>query len=168
LSEEDEICRMVKIYIIDKGVRSIRNEATGRSVIVIKLKNDMSEIGRMAEELERYCDEGDLPPKTGLDLNLVLEELVTNIISYGYEDEEEHLITIDIDRDGDILEVEVIDDGIAFNPLEAPPPLMSDNIDELEPGGLGIHLVKKLTDEASYRRKDERNILTIKKIIPTA
>ena len=47
-------------------------------------KNDMSEIGRMVEELERYCDIEQLPMKTGLDLNLVLEELVTNSISYGW------------------------------------------------------------------------------------
>lgn len=133
---------------------------------MIELKNDMSEIGRMAEELEQYCDREELPMKTGLDLNLVLEELVTNIISYGYEDEDEHLIKVDITRDGDILHIKVVDDGIAFNPLEAPPPLMSENIDDLEPGGLGIHLVKKLTDEAFYSRKGDLNILTMKKTIP--
>jgi len=140
--------------------------APGRPVTVIELKNDMSEIGRMAEELEQYCDREELPMKTGLDLNLVLEELVTNIISYGYEDEDEHLIKVDITRDGDILHIKVVDDGIAFNPLEAPPPLMSENIDDLEPGGLGIHLVKKLTDEAFYSRKGDLNILTMKKTIP--
>lgn len=133
---------------------------------MIELKNDMNEIGRMAEELERYCDEEQLPMKTGLELNLVLEELVTNIISYGYEDEAEHLITIDIIRDEDTLNIKVVDDGAAFNPLEAPPPLMSENIDDLEPGGLGIHLVKKLTDEAVYSREGDLNILTMKKIVP--
>ncbi len=133
---------------------------------MIELKNDMSEIGRMAEELERYCDEEELPMKTGLDLNLILEELVTNIISYGYEDDDEHLIKVEITRDGAILNINVVDDGIAFNPLEAPPPLMSENIDDLEPGGLGIHLVKKLTDEAVYSREGDHNILTMKKTVP--
>lgn len=133
---------------------------------MIELKNDMSEIGRMAEELERYCDEEELPMKTGLELNLVLEELVTNIISYGYEDEDEHLIKVDITRDGAVLHIKVIDDGIAFNPLEASPPLMSEKLDDLEPGGLGIHLVKKLTNEAVYSREGDHNILIMKIIIP--
>ncbi len=132
---------------------------------MIELKNEMSEIGRLAEELERYCVNEQLSMKTGLDLNLVLEELVTNIISYGYEDEDEHRIKIDIIREGDTLNVKVVDDGIAFNPLEAPPPHLSENIDDLEPGGLGIHLVRKMTDEAVYNREGDRNILTMKKII---
>ena len=129
---------------------------------MIKLKNNLQEIDRMTKELEIYCDKEDLPSKIKHNLTLVLEELVTNIISYGYKDEKEHIISISFKKDKDTLIVEVEDDGIAFDPLKAKPPAMDRDIDEMEPGGLGIHLVKKLTDEIEYRRKNNRNFLTFK------
>jgi len=133
---------------------------------LIVLKNSMCEIGRLTEELERFAEGEQLPLKTGLELNLVLEEVITNIISYGYADDAEHIIKIGIKKNGSILTVTVTDDGLPFDPLEAPPPTFSDKLEELEPGGLGIHLVLKLTDDAGYERVGEFNILTLKKNIP--
>jgi anti-sigma regulatory factor (Ser/Thr protein kinase) len=96
----------------------------------------------------------------------VLEELVTNIIAYGYTDKKEHIIFIRIKKSDDILTVEVKDDGRAFNPLDMPPPDKSSDLENIEPGGLGIHLVRKLTDEVFYQRENNCNILTFKKKCP--
>lgn len=133
---------------------------------MIELKNDLCEIGRLSEKLEHFAEAEQLPLKTGLELNLVLEEVITNIISYGYADDAEHIIKIGIEKNGSMLTVTVTDDGVPFDPLKAPPPTFSDKLDDLEPGGLGIHLVLKLTDDAVYERVEELNILTLKKSIP--
>jgi serine/threonine-protein kinase RsbW len=133
--------------------------------MLIELKNDLGEIGRLAAELELFCDQEDLPVKTCLELNLVLEELVTNTISYGYSDHLSHLIRVDLQRQDDRVKVTIEDDGAKFNPLEAPPPHMSEDIDDLEPGGLGIHLVRELTDEAEYSRGDGFNRLVLIKMV---
>jgi anti-sigma regulatory factor (Ser/Thr protein kinase) len=134
--------------------------------MLIELKNDLGEIGRLAAELELFCDQEELPVKTCLELNLVLEELVTNTISYGYSDHLSHLIRVDLQRQDDRVKVTIEDDGAEFNPLKAPPPHMSKNIDDLEPGGLGIHLVRELTDEAEYSREDGYNRLVLIKMVP--
>ena len=134
--------------------------------MLVELKNNLSEIDRLALEIEEFCDQEQLPAKTSLELNLILEELVTNIISYGYDDQLPHLIRINLQREGDRLAVTVEDDGNAFNPLEVPAPRMSDNLDDLTPGGLGIHLARELTQEAVYNRTEGLNILTLIKQVP--
>ena len=131
--------------------------------MLIKLDNRLSEIERLASELELFCDQEKLPVKTCLELNLILEEAVTNIISYAYNDSASHLISVSLQRRGDRVEIAIEDDGIGFNPLDAPTPRMSGDIDELEPGGLGIHLIRKLTDEAAYSREKGYNTLKLTK-----
>lgn len=135
--------------------------------MLIELTNNLSEIKRLTEELERFCDQEELPLKTGLELNLVLEELVTNIISYAYSDNSIRQIKISLEHRDNRVAVIIEDDGSSFNPLEAPEPDKSDNIDDLEPGGLGIHLALKLTDGAEYNRQEGRNILTLTKLVPS-
>lgn len=131
----------------------------------IGLKNDLSEIDRLASELKLFCDRERLPVKIGLELNLVLEELVTNTISYAFSDRSPHLITVSIERHHDRIKATIEDEGIGFNPLENPPPQKSNHIDDLEPGGLGIHLVRELTEQIEYRREAGRNILSfVKKV----
>lgn len=127
--------------------------------MILELENKIEEISRLSVELESFVEKEGLPLKTGLNLNLVLEELITNTILYGYENDKEHLIKVSIERDGDTLKVSLEDDGVAFNPLEKEPPKMSSELDDLTPGGLGIHLVKNLTDKLEYQRKDGKNIL---------
>ena len=63
--------------------------------------------------------------------------------------------------------MEFIDDGIQFNPIESESPDSPDTIDEAEIGGLGIHLVKNLTDELNYEYENNENHLTIIKKVKT-
>ena len=131
-------------------------------MMILKLENKIEEISRLSQELERFSEKEDLPLKVGLNLNLVLEELVTNTISYGYEDDQVHYIKVSIERSGETLLVCLEDDGLAFNPLKAEPPKISSDLDSLTPGGLGIHLVKNLTDSVEYKRAEGKNILNLR------
>ena len=95
--------------------------------------------------------------------SLTIEELVTNCIKYGYDNPNGHTIDMVFSVDGRVLTIEVIDDGNPFNPLEAPKPDLSSPIENRKVGGLGLHLLRELSDEASYERRDGTNRLTLLK-----
>jgi anti-sigma regulatory factor (Ser/Thr protein kinase) len=96
-------------------------------------------------------------------LLLVLEEVVTNIISYGYMDETVHSITVNITLENRDLTLLISDDAREFNPLEKPMPDLDAPLDERPIGGLGIALFRSIMDSVEYRRKNDRNILVLKR-----
>ncbi|MCF7793535.1 MAG: ATP-binding protein [Candidatus Cloacimonetes bacterium] len=127
------------------------------------LKNEKSEITRMSQVMENYCEKNDVPMKPMFEINLVLEEILMNIISYGFEDDKEHEIEIDWWIDDNFLNLIITDDGKKFDPLILPEPDLDKSVDERKIGGLGIHLVKKMMCEINYRRENGKNILKMKK-----
>lgn len=97
-------------------------------------------------------------------IRVIVEELFSNIVRFAYEDQEEHFIDLKIERKENIIELEIIDDGIQFNPLEegedpARDPALA------ESGGMGITLVQTFANKMSYERIKERNHLKIEKKI---
>jgi sigma-B regulation protein RsbU (phosphoserine phosphatase) len=129
----------------------------------IKLNNKVSEIGRFNQTLTEFARRHGLAPNVVHDLNLALEEIITNIISYGYTDDREHEIRVRLSVQPGEIKAEVEDDGQPFNPVEAPEPDTTKSLEERKIGGLGIHLVRKLMDQIEYKRQGDRNLLTIKK-----
>ena len=84
---------------------------------------------------------------------LCLEEVLANTIQYGYMDNGDHEISINISTLEEHLSNDFLDDAIAFDPTkEAPPPDVNASIKERRIGGLGVHLVKKLTESMEYAR----------------
>ena len=133
-------------------------------MIAVELRNDLGEIDRIQHLVEERAAEWALSPSSLNAINVSLDEVLTNIISYGYDDGAEHSIAIRValETDGQVT-IEVADDGKPFNPLETPEPDTDADIDDRPIGGLGIHLVLKLMDEVAYRRENDRNILTLKR-----
>jgi anti-sigma regulatory factor (Ser/Thr protein kinase) len=133
-------------------------------MIAVELRNDLSEIDRIQRLVEERAPEWALSPSSLNAINVSLDEVLTNIISYGYDDGAAHSIAIRValETDGQVT-IEVADDGKPFNPLETPEPDTDADIDDRPIGGLGIHLVLKLMDEVAYRRETDRNILTLKR-----
>jgi serine/threonine-protein kinase RsbW len=129
--------------------------------ISIALTNTRHELVRLAEMVERFGAEQQLPDDAVTNVNLVLDEIVSNVIKYGRATDGEGAITVSLVLDGGRLTIDESDDGMAFNPLEAKPPDLDLPIMERPVGGLGIHIVKALTETASYRRQDGRNHLTM-------
>jgi sigma-B regulation protein RsbU (phosphoserine phosphatase) len=136
-------------------------EAERRSVTV-QLRNDLSEVQRLNQIVTEFAAQHDLPPELVFRVNLVLEEIITNVISYGYEDGLEHEIVVRLSWQDPGIEMEVQDEGRAFNPLEAPQPEMGRPLVERRVGGLGIHLVRKMMDDLDYRREGGKNRLVLK------
>jgi len=120
-------------------------------MISVELRNDLSEIARVQSLVEERAAEWALSPSSLNAINVSLDEVLTNIISYGYDDDsEQHSIEVRValETDGQVT-VEVADDGRPFNPLAMPQPDTHAAIDERPIGGLGIHLVLRLMDDVA-------------------
>jgi anti-sigma regulatory factor (Ser/Thr protein kinase) len=133
-----------------------------------ELKSKLSELKTLCRHLEDCGNVMELPQKCLFEINLGLDELFTNIISYGFEDGIEHQIKFSLAKDKETLVVQVEDDGVPFNPLEAAGPEVSQDLDSIDIGGLGIHLVKKMMDEIDYQRVEGRNRVILKKCVAAA
>ena len=133
----------------------------------ILFKNQLSEIARLGQVVKTFVALHALPSKLAFELNVALEEILTNVISYGYADSGEHDIVLRLSCTGEEVTTEVEDDGRPFNPLAAPPPDISKPLEERPVGGLGIHLVRKFMDSVEYRRQQGKNLLVMTKSVLT-
>jgi len=130
---------------------------------VLTLKNDLAEITRLAAELEAFCEQNGVSMDTVMALNLALEEAVTNVIDYGYDDGGVHEFQVELAvADGNITAT-ISDDAKEYNPLLREDPDVDAPLEERRIGGLGVLLVKKLMDTVSYARTDGKNVLTMRK-----
>jgi anti-sigma regulatory factor (Ser/Thr protein kinase) len=129
----------------------------------LHIKNDLFEIKRMAEELEDWCHDQSISEDIAFQLDLVLDEMVSNVIRHGIKDSGQHIIEVNLHRDGQQLILEIEDDGIPFNPFDAPVPDITKSIEERRPGGLGVFLVRQMMDSLDYERRNGKNYLLIKK-----
>ncbi len=107
----------------------------------MRLTNDLTELQRLAQHVDEVCPRHDVPSAVALTFNLALEEAVTNIISYGYDDTAAHEIRVRISFVDRILRAEITDDGRRFDPLQVEPPDTAATIENRPIGGLGVFLV---------------------------
>jgi len=134
-----------------------------REELAIKLNNAVSELERLNEVLTEFSRRHALSARVVHDLNLALEEILVNVISYAYADNGVHEIWVRLRaRPGEVT-AEVEDGGRPFNPLTVPEPDIRKSIDERTVGGLGIHLVRRLMDSLEYKRQGDKNLLIMKK-----
>ena len=102
----------------------------------------------------------------GPDLDVVLDEVLSNIVRHGLRDGREHEICIALAVEPDTVTLTVEDDGPPFDPLAYPQPDLDAELGERSAGGLGIHLVRRLMDDVRYERIEERNRLVLRKRRP--
>lgn len=133
------------------------------SPLSLVLRNHLSELERMSEAVSAWCRENAVSDAVEFHVNLALDEIVSNVIRYGWKDHGEHQLHIRLSRSENELRVEVEDDATPFNPLEVPAPDINRPLDERAVGGLGIHLVRQVMDGLDYRRLDGKNLLVMKK-----
>ncbi|HOI13979.1 MAG TPA: ATP-binding protein [Methanoculleus sp.] len=101
-------------------------------------------------------------------IQLAVDEACSNTILYGYPGREPGTITIACIVDNDAVRVTITDDGVPFDPLTAPPPLLDIPVEERPIGGLGIHFIRTVTDSVTYTREGERNVLSMEKKRPAS
>lgn len=129
----------------------------------IKVKSDREELGSVAAAVQAFSIDQDWPPDLLFRINLVLEELVLNIMDYGYDDDQQE-IEINLNSEPEAVTIDILDHGRAFDPLrDAPTPDINAPLEERSVGGLGVHLAKTMMDELTYHREDTRNHLQLVK-----
>ncbi len=132
---------------------------------VFTLCNSLTELDTLRERLEEFGEACGFSPKSLFETNLVLDELVTNVISYGFPQGGKHSLEVDLSLEGDMLSAVLTDDGKPFDPRQSPEPDMTCPLEDRPIGGLGIHLVRKLVETLDYERTEDRNILRFKRRI---
>ena len=125
------------------------------------IRNQRRELGRMLTLLEGFCLANHISDDDQFNVRLVLDEAVINVIVHGYDDSHEHDIHVSLSLDSGVLAIHIDDDGIAYNPLDAPAPRFDLPIEQRRIGGLGVHIMKTLAKSVEYRRQDGRNNLDI-------
>lgn len=125
------------------------------------MRNDLPEIGRLADAVDEFCARNGLDPAVAHAFNLSLDELLTNTISYGYDDDGPHAIEVRLVLAGGRMSATLRDDGRAFDPTAAGEPDIDAELEDRPIGGLGIHIVRTLMDAIVYERIGGHNQLTL-------
>ena len=131
--------------------------------VKLTIPGEQSELDAIVSFVENLELEWRLGPKTTGEINLMLEELFINTVSYGYSEGGAGTVEIGFSLSDGILTLEFSDDGKSFDPLSIKEADTGQDIELRGIGGLGMHLIRKLSDKIEYKRLNGRNILTITK-----
>jgi|JI10StandDraft_1071094.scaffolds.fasta_scaffold1556823_2 serine/threonine-protein kinase RsbW len=130
----------------------------------IRIGHSLDDLQPIAEFVETFCADEGVPDGAAFHLALVIEEAASNVIRHGFaEGGGDGMLSME--RDGDRVTVEIVDDGPPFDPLTIAPPDVDSPLMEREIGGLGVEMMRRMTDRQSYRRDGGRNRLTLVKQI---
>ncbi|CUW41453.1 Putative serine phosphatase RsbU, regulator of sigma subunit [Magnetospirillum sp. XM-1] len=134
--------------------------------VAMVIANDVAELERLAELVDMFIEKHGLSEKLAFNLNVCLDELITNIISYGYDDEDAHEIQVEFIYDGRQFVTRIIDDAKEYDPFtEAPIPDLDLDVEDRPIGGLGVFLVKEFMDGTEYAHEGGHNTTTLRKTI---
>lgn len=128
------------------------------------VSSSLDAIPALAEEIEAWGEQSHIDMQTIFQINLILEELMTNIICYGHQQQAEKTIQLTLyQNDAHQLIITLLDEAPAFNPLQQESASIDADIDDRLIGGLGIHFVRTLTDHIDYLYTGSGNQLTLYK-----
>ena len=125
--------------------------------------SDRAELEKLEGFTADFALKAGLADKDLFALQIVVEELVTNVIDYGGVPAGEHAVRVDLSTDNGELLIRIADRGKEYNPLLREDPDVTLPAEQRPIGGLGVHFCKKLTDAQSYERRDGCNVLTLRK-----
>ena len=131
----------------------------------ISIRNRLDELERVNRFVEEICEELGLDMELQMNLNLVIEEVVVNVISYAYPESKEANIELQAESDGKELTFVLSDHGNEFDPTLSDGANMDENPAERKLGGMGIYIVKNIMNEVTYQRLEGKNLLTMRKEI---
>ena len=127
----------------------------------LTLDNDLQQISLLAGFVDRIREENHLDPNLAMNINLALEEAVTNVISYAYPQGTQEKVNLEAVLEGRMLRFTLTDRGMFFDPTTVPEADTTASLEDRRIGGLGIHLVRSIMDTVTYKRLDGKNVLTL-------
>lgn len=142
------------------------NSMNSRDTGILILDNRVSELKKLNAFVEQTCGEAGIDRELTMNINLALEEAVSNVIFYAFpKDGTRHRITVRFNIRGNEMTYTVSDSGMPFNPLARADADTTLCAEDRRIGGLGIFLVKQIMDRVEYERKGAENILKLTKSI---
>ena len=131
----------------------------------IRIRNHVNELERVNQFIEEICEELGLDMELQMNLNLVIEEMVSNVIFYAYPQEKSEEIELTAESDGKELTFVLSDKGMEFDPTKKDDADPNVNPIDRDLGGMGIYIVKNIMNQVTYQRLEGKNLLTMKKEI---
>jgi len=129
------------------------------------LINEISEIDKLHDFIDNLGEELNISTEIIMNINLAMEEAVSNVILYAYQGRKDQNIYINCTKNKDVLTFTIIDSGIPFDPTSKDNPDISLPASERPIGGLGIYLMRQIMTNISYARIDNNNVFTLTKNI---
>lgn len=129
----------------------------------MKIGADRSEIARVNAAFAEFADAHGLPASVRRSMLVVLDELLSNTVAYGFAGREGGEVMVEAVLRTDRVCVTLTDDGRPFDPFGTAAPDTALPVEERRIGGLGIHLVRHMMDEVSYHRLADRNVVVLTK-----
>jgi sigma-B regulation protein RsbU (phosphoserine phosphatase) len=129
----------------------------------LTLHNNIEQIALLPEFVDAVAEEAQLDHEAIFNLNLALEEAVSNVIMYAYPEKTDNVVDIEAMVEGKRVSFVITDSGKPFDPTAKETVDINADMGERPIGGLGIHLVRTIMDMVNYERKEGKNVLTITK-----
>lgn len=126
--------------------------------------SEIQKIPAIREDLTQLGQLWHIPESELRQISVIIEELFSNIVRFGYHDRKDHRVEIRLKRTHDELCIEITDDGVPFNPIDYKLGVANDPA-AMDTGGMGITLVKTFSDSITYERSENKNCLIIHKMI---
>jgi sigma-B regulation protein RsbU (phosphoserine phosphatase) len=155
--QSDDLTMLAVKYTKQQDTKELRRN--------IVLPNDVETITKLHPFIEEIGEKLELSPSLTMKLNLAVEEAVVNVMNYAYPEGTYGEVAIDAMADDKQLQIILTDCGVAFDPTESKEADTTLSADERPIGGLGIHLVRQIMDSVSYERTNEKNVLTLVKVL---
>jgi anti-sigma regulatory factor (Ser/Thr protein kinase) len=127
------------------------------------IESQLSEIRRASRLVDEFKARHGLGDEDSNAIHVVLDEILSNSIRHGLGGAASHTIAVTLQLSGGEIVVEIEDEGVAYDPTEAPAPVLTGTLEERNEGGLGVLFVRALTDNIEYRRIGGRNRLVLRR-----
>jgi anti-sigma regulatory factor (Ser/Thr protein kinase) len=133
--------------------------------ISLELANTMADLEVARERLSDLFADGRLSAETAGELEIIVEEVLVNIVSYAYAAPGEGLVYVDARVEPSAVTLVFRDNGAPFDPLARLGPDLDASIADRPIGGLGVFLTTELASRVAYERRDGANVLTVTKTL---
>ena len=131
----------------------------------LDLVPDQNAVAAAMQWLEGIAERRAWPPKLNFGLSLSLDEALTNIVSYAFDDPAQAghppFVALSCSQESDLVSLDIVDNGRPYDPTKTPPPPLAASLDEAELGGHGVRLMQHYLHELRYARSEGRNRLTL-------
>ncbi len=134
-------------------------------VLELSVPGRLPEIERVNGAFNEFAETHGVSSAVCRKINIVFDELLNNIVSYAYEGDENRAVDFRVELISDRLTATISDDGPPFNPFAGLPPDTNLSLGERDIGGLGVHLVRNVMDEAIYNRRADKNVVIVVKYL---